>query len=103
MQKVICVLLLIVLAALKDRKVLDYITLTLGAVITALLFAGYAAALSIDKTDIVNNWCGPSLVGICVVRSEMILPALISLFALAFPIAKIVRRALLRKRYAQVA
>jgi len=85
------------LAAVRNKEYFVIAGLVLEVALTALLFACYSVALSMKGAKILSVYCGGNVK--CSIRSESVLPALLSLFSLALPVTEIVRRALLKRKY----
>lgn len=86
-----------IVGAIKNKGLFSYVALALGAAVVALLFVCYSIGLSMKDAEILSGFCqgNPK----CSIRSEAILPALLSLFSLVIPVVEIIRRALLKKAY----
>ena len=85
------------LASIKNKEYFIIAGLVLGVALTGLLFVSYSVALSMKGAKILSGYCEGNVK--CSIRSEAILPALLSLFSLALPVTEIIRRALLKKTY----
>lgn len=85
------------LASIKNKEYFVIAGLVLGVALTGLLFVSYSVALSMKGAKILSGYCGGNVK--CSIRSEAILPALLSLFSLALPVTEIIRRAHLKKTY----
>jgi len=85
------------LAAVRNKGYFTKAGFLLSLAVTVLLFISYSVALSMKHGEILSTYCqgNPK----CSIRSEIILPALLSLFSLALPVTEIIRRALLKKQY----
>ncbi|MBQ9370134.1 MAG: hypothetical protein IJU10_03560 [Clostridia bacterium] len=85
------------LALIKNKEYFVLAGLVLGVALTGLLFVSNSVALSMKGAKILSGYCDGNVK--CSIRSEAILPALLSLFSLALPVTEIIRRALLKKTY----
>lgn len=85
------------LAAIRNQEGFNIAGLVLSFALMVLLFSCYSTALSMKNAKILSDYCSGNVK--CSIRSEAVLPALLTLFSLALPVAEIIRRALLKKAF----